>query len=89
MFKLRIVLSFTLLATFPLLGQEELPQRTFRTTVSEVVVPVTVLTAGESYVNGLEAKDFRLYDNEKLQDIRLNVTYNPISMVVEIGRAHV
>lgn len=87
MFKLRIVLSFTLLATFPLLGQEELPQRTFRTTVSEVVAPVTVLTARGSYVNGLEAKDFRLYDNEKLQDLRLSVAYNPISMVVAIERS--
>lgn len=69
-----------------LMAQQELPERTFRTTVSEVVVPVTVLTQGGSYVNGLEAKDFRLYDNERLQDIRLDVTYNPISMVVAIQR---
>ncbi len=65
-------------------GQEELPERTFRTTVSEVVVPVTVMTKGGTYVSGLEARDFRLYDNDKLQDIRMDVTYNPISMVVAI-----
>ena len=71
-----------------LFAQEELPERTFRTTVSEVVVPVTVMTAGgSSYVNGLEGKDFRLYDNDKLQDIRLDVTYSPISMVVAIQRS--
>ncbi len=69
-----------------LMAQQELPERTFRTTVSEVVVPVTVTTASGSYVNGLEARDFRLYDNEKLQDIRLNLTYSPVSMVVAIQR---
>ncbi len=81
---MRIIL--TLAVCLPLFAQQELPERTFRTTVSEVAVPVTVLTRGGSYVNGLEAKDFRLYDNEKLQDIRLNVTYNPVSMVVAIQR---
>ncbi len=70
-----------------LLGQQELPERTFRTTVAEVVVPVTVLTQSGMYVNGLEVTDFRLYDNEKLQDIRLDVTYNPISMVVAIQKS--
>ena len=75
-----------LLTALALMAQEELPDRTFRTTVSEVVAPVTVTTSSGSYVNGLEARDFRLYDNDKLQDIRLNVTYNPVSMVVAIQR---
>ena len=74
------------LAVSGLMAQEELPDRRFRITVSEVVVPVTVMTRGGTYVSGLEATDFRLYDNEKLQDIRLDVTYNPISMVVAIQR---
>jgi VWFA-related protein len=69
-----------------MMAQEELPERTFRTTVSEVVVPVTVTNQAGSFVSGLEAKDFRLYDNEKLQDIQMDVTYSPISMVVAIQR---
>ena len=74
------------LAAFGLMAQEDLPERTFRASVSEVVAPVTVTTMGGSYVNGLEARDFRLYDNDKLQDIRLDVTYSPISMVVAIQK---
>ena len=84
MFAARIIL--VLFSGLLLMAQQELPERTFRTTVSEVVVPVTVTTASGSYVNGLEARDFRLYDNEKLQDIRLNLTYSPVSIVVAIQR---
>lgn len=69
-----------------LLAQQELPERTFRATVNVVVAPVTVMTRTGRYVSGLEAKDFRLYDNGKLQDIRLDVTYNPVSIVVAIQR---
>ncbi len=69
-----------------LMAQEELPERTFRTTVSEIVVPVTVTNQAGSFVSGLQAKDFRLYDNGTLQDIAMDVTYSPISMVVAIQR---
>ncbi|MCW5976771.1 MAG: VWA domain-containing protein [Bryobacteraceae bacterium] len=67
-------------------SQEELPERTFRAQANVVLAPVTVLTSSGGYVNGLELRDFRLYDNEKLQDIRLDVTYSPLSMVVAIQR---
>ena len=77
-----------LVAALGLMAQEELPERTFRTTVSEVVVPVTVTTpGGGDYVSGLETRDFRLYDNDKLQDLDLDVSYNPISMVVAIQKS--
>ena len=67
-------------------AQEELPERTFRAQANVVLAPVTVLTQSGGYVNGLELRDFRLYDNDKLQDIGLDVTYSPISMVVAIQR---
>lgn len=69
-----------------LTGQQDLPERTFIITTSEVVVPVTVMSPAGSYVSGLQARDFRLYDNEKLQDIRMDETTSPISMVVAIQR---
>ncbi len=79
------ILILTLVSlTTALAAQLQLPETTIRTTVSEVVVPVTVQNQNGSFVNGLEARDFRLYDNDKLQDIKMDVTYNPISMVVAI-----
>lgn len=79
--------TFVVLASLGLIfAQQDLPERTFRTTVSEVVAPVTVMTPAGNYVNGLEERDFRLFDNGELQDIELSVTYTPISMVVAIQR---
>ena len=50
----------------------------------EVVAPVTVTDAQGQYVNGLEAKDFILYDMDKSQEIRMDVSFIPISLVVAI-----
>ena len=71
------------------LAQEQPTDPTLRTPtfigeVREVIVPVSVLDADGNYVNGLEAKDFRLFDNKKEQNIKMDVTYVPISMVVAV-----
>lgn len=50
----------------------------------EVVAPVTVLDSNNRYVNGLEAKDFILYDMDKAQEIRADVSFVPISLVVAV-----
>ena len=63
---------------------EELPERTIQVTTSVVLAPVTVLTPAGNYVNGLQKQDFRLYDNEKLQAVELDVEATPISVVVAI-----
>jgi VWFA-related protein len=55
-----------------------------RTTVDFVLVPVTVLDRADNYVDGLRPDQFRLYDNEKQQDIRVDVAFQPISMVIAI-----
>jgi VWFA-related protein len=75
-----------LFVAFGLMAQDELPERTFRTTVSEVVVPVTVTNKSGAFVSGLKAQDFRLYDNEKLQEPDVDLTYSPVSMVVAIQK---
>lgn len=61
-----------------------LPQTTIRVDRTEVVAPVTVLDNSGKYVNGLEPKDFTLYDMDKVQDIRMDVSFVPISLVVAI-----
>ena len=67
-------------------AQEELPTRTFIVGTTEILVPVTVKNSSGMYVSGLEERDFRLYDNDKIQDINLDVSYTPVSLVVAIQR---
>ena len=56
-----------------------------RTTVRYVLVPTTVLDPdGHGYVNGLEAKDFQVYDNNKLQRVTAEYTQQPLSLVLAV-----
>jgi len=65
-------------------AQQEAPGQIFRTTVNVVIAPVTVKDDNGNYVHGLRPDEFRLYDNTKAQDIKVDVTYIPISLVVAI-----
>lgn len=68
-------------ATFVALGQD----LNIKVETSEVVAPVTVVDKRtHKFINGLEAKDFTLTDNGKPQDIKVEVSYVPISLVVAI-----
>jgi VWFA-related protein len=64
-----------------LLAQEA--DTVFRSGVEEVVVPVTVKD-GDRFVNGLEERDLRLFDNGRGQNFKLDFTAVPLSMVVAI-----
>ena len=64
--------------------QEDAPGQIFRATVNVVVAPVTVTDRDGNYVNDLKPSDFRLFDNEKPQDIKVDVSYIPISLVVAV-----
>ena len=55
-----------------------------RTTVNVVLAPVTVLDKHGNLVNGLQPQDFRLLDNNKEQNIKVDVAFQPISMVIAI-----
>ncbi|MCL6546313.1 MAG: VWA domain-containing protein [Bryobacteraceae bacterium] len=79
----RAVLAALLAATL-FAQQEESPEQIFRATVNVVVAPVTVLDDDGNYVNNLRPSDFRLLDNGQPQDIKVDVTYVPISLVVII-----
>ena len=50
----------------------------------EVITPVTVTDRDGSLINGLQAYQFHLTDNDKEQDIHVDVTYEPISLVVAV-----
>jgi VWFA-related protein len=63
---------------------QDLSQEPFRTGVNVVVAPTIVTDRDGNYVNGLQPHQFRLLDNEKLQDIKVDVSWVPISLVVAI-----
>ena len=55
---------------------------TIRTRVDVVMAPVTVLNRHGDYVSGLQPQDFHLLDNGKEQNIHVDVTFQPISLVI-------
>ncbi len=58
--------------------------------VEVVQAPVLVFDRDGNYVNGLQPYQFHLYDNDKEQNINVDVAYQPISMVICIqANAHV
>src|ERR1051326_496009 len=75
----------------PVKPQESTPDDiTFRGGVEVVSTPALVFDRDGKYANGLQAQDFRLFDNGKQQNIEVDVTYVPISLVICIqANAHV
>jgi hypothetical protein len=53
-------------------------------TVTNIVVPVTVQDRDGNIVNGLQPRQFHLSDNGKEQNIAVDVSYHPISLVILI-----
>lgn len=60
------------------------PKADITVTTFNVAAPVTVFDRDDKLVNGLEAKDFTLLDNGIPQDIQVDVSYVPISIVLAI-----
>jgi VWFA-related protein len=56
----------------------------FKSTATLVLAPTTVVDAQGQYVDGLEAKDLVLYDNNVLQPIQVDEAVYPISLVVAV-----
>src|SRR5215471_12671264 len=54
----------------------------FRERTALVTAPVLVLNRDGDYVNGLQPPQFHLFDNGKEQNINVDITYQPISLVI-------
>jgi len=52
--------------------------------VREVVVPVTVSDSRGNLLNGLQANQFHVTDNGKKQAVHVELSYEPISMVIAV-----
>jgi VWFA-related protein len=66
---------------------EETPtgSTTFKSTTRAVLVPTTVFDPdGHGYVNGLNANDFSVFDNDKAQKVTAEFTQLPLSVVVAV-----
>lgn len=78
--------QFAVLALFALspAAAQEPPSPVIRIDTLRVVAPTIVKDKDNNFVNGLTARNFRLYDNDKPQDIQVDVAFQPISLVVAI-----
>lgn len=56
----------------------------FRVSTNLVVTPVTVFGKHDSYINGIAPPQFHLWDNSREQNIDVDLSYPPISMVIAI-----
>ena len=69
---------------------EEPPGYTFPITVQNVQALVTVFDKAGGYVNNIRPEQFHLFDDDQEQNINVDVSYTPISMVILIqANAHV
>ena len=84
MLRARLDLSLLLCAAMGIpIAAQELDQP-IRVPVNVVLAPVTVLDRNGEYVSGLQPQDFRLLDNSKEQNIHVDVTFVPISLVIAV-----
>lgn len=57
---------------------------TIRQDVINIVVPVTVRRSDGMPVGGIRSQQFRLFDNRRLQDIKVDADYLPVSLVLVV-----
>ncbi len=63
---------------------EKTEEYRIRVPVEVVVAPVIVTDRNGDYVDGLQPNQFHLFDNDKDQDIHVDVAFEPISMVIAV-----
>jgi VWFA-related protein len=78
------VSALFLLPTTALPQEQDGRDKPISLTITNVIAPTIVTDEHGSYVNGLQPHQFRLFDNEKQQDIKVDVAYQPISLVVAV-----
>jgi len=64
--------------------QVESTGTTFRVPVEVVVAPVSVVDRNGDHVDGLGPEQFHLFDNGKEQNIKVDVSFPPISIVIAV-----
>ena len=92
---IRALFAVTLMGT-PVLAQapasssssnSDAPQMedlTFRTNVTRIVAPTLVTDRAGNLIDGLQPAQFHLFDNGKEQNIQVDVSFQPLSIVVAV-----
>ncbi len=62
----------------------ELSEPVFRNTVTNILAPTLVTDKSGNIVDGIKPAQFHLFDNGKEQNIQVDVSYQPISVVLAI-----
>ena len=92
---MRRICVFALACAALLMGQAqdrnaETTTPPFRITTDVVVAPVTVFDKDGGYISGIQPEQFHLFDNGKDQNINVDITYQPISIVIAVqANSHV
>jgi VWFA-related protein len=60
------------------------PELGFKTSVTNIVAPVLVTDRSGNIIDGLQPPQFHLFDNNKEQNIQVDVSFEPVSVVVAI-----
>lgn len=71
----------------PSTGSSDAPQMedtTFRTHVTQIVAPTIVTDRSGNLIDGIQPAQFHLFDNGKEQNIQVDVTFQPLSIVVAV-----
>jgi VWFA-related protein len=63
---------------------DETPEASFKTSTFNIIAPTLVTDRSGNIIDGLQGHQFHLYDNKKEQDIHVDVSFLPISMVVAV-----
>src|SRR5580704_11215785 len=62
----------------------ELNEKIIKSTTTNIIAPTLVTDRNGDIVDGLQPAQFHLYDNGREQNIQVDVTFEPISLVVAI-----
>ena len=81
---MRLALAGVLCLALGAQNNTQPPEPKISVTVTQIVVPVTVHDRDGNIVNGLQPRQFHLTDNGKDQDIAVDVSYHPISLVIAL-----
>lgn len=65
----------------------EVGEGIIRTTVTNIVAPTLVTDRAGNIIDGLQPAQFHLFDNKKEQNIQVDVTFEPISVVLAIEKS--
>ncbi len=85
-------IAVPILCCFSAFGQQppedkqviELGEKIATSSVTNIVAPVLVTDRQGNIIDGLQPNQFHLWDNGKEQNIQVDVTYEPISLVIAI-----